>query len=192
MRISKLIFVCVCLIGLTQIGWSQNQHLGASKQSHGVAGYLDPRTGTFTTKAQISGATADASEELPPALTTILARLIFNITIQYNDQPTNATTACTVTLSTSDSSGLFYDESATSIATKNGTACTVTLLFSWALASPTTDQISVDYRVESFQAITVGATTTPEVLRSADHTILPLAVPMNGQTITVPTITTAI
>jgi hypothetical protein len=189
MRISKLIFVCVCLIGLTQIGWSQNQHL--SKQSRGIPGYLDPRSGTFTTRAQSSGTNSEGAE-LNPALTTILARLIFNFTI-LNDQPANAVTSCTVALSTlDDSSGLFYDESATSIATKSGTACTVTILFSWALASPTTDTISVDYHISSFQAITVGGTSTPEALRTADHSIANIPVPMNGQTITEPTISTTI
>jgi len=187
MRISKLVFVCVCLIGLTQIGWSQNQPL--SKQTRGIPGFLDPRSGTFTTRAQSAGTNSEGAE---PALTTILARLIFNFTI-LNDQPANATTSCTVTLSTlDDSSGLFYDESATAIATENGTACKVTILFSWALASPTTDTISVDYHIASYQAITVGGTSTPEALRTADHSIANIPVPSNDQTITEPTISTTI
>jgi len=193
MRISKLIFVCVCLVGLTQLVWSQNERVvgGPAKHSHGIAGYLDPRTGTFTTKAQGAGA-ADASDELPPTLTNILARFVFTFAIEYNDQPTSATTACTVDISTSDSSGLFYDESATALATNGGKACTVTILFLWSLASPTADQVFAEYHVESFQAVTVGGTSAPEIFRSADHSILPLAMPINGQTVNVPTITTAI
>jgi len=190
MRISKLIFVCVCFVGLAQLGWSQELHVASSKQSHGIRGYLDPRTGTFTTKVQ--GATSDASED-PTSLTTITARLIFNINLVFNDQPASATTACSVDISSlDDSSGLFYDESATSIATNNGTTCKVTILFSWLLGSPTSDQISVEYHVESFQGVTIGGTTTPEVFRSLDHTIPDISVPLNGQTVTEPTINTYI
>jgi len=192
MRISKLIFVCACLVGLTQLGWTQNQHLGANKQSHGIAGYLDPRTGTFTTKAQSSGVTPDASEELPPTLTNILARFVFTFNIEFNDQPGGATTVCAVDLSTSDSSGLFYDETATAIATNNGTACKVSILFYWSLANPTEDQVFVEYHINSFQSITVGGTASVQDFRSADHSIAPLPVPLNGQTVNVPTITTAI
>ncbi len=188
MRISKLIFVCICLIGITQLVWSQNQHVGAAKQSHGIPGYLDPQTGTFTTKAQPS----ETAEEPPTTFTTILARLVFNFTIAPNDQPTTATTSCTVTLTTTDSSGLVYDESATAIATNNGTACKVTVLFSWSLASPTQDQIFVDYHIASFQSITVGGTASVQEFRGADHSIPSISVPMNGQTVTEPTITTAI
>ena len=188
MRISKLIFVCICLIGITQLVWSQNQHVGAAKQSHGIPGYLDPQTGTFTTKAQPS----ETAEEPPTTFTTILARLIFNFTISPNDQPTTATTSCTVSLSTTDSSGLVYEESATAIATDNGTACKVPVLFSWSLASPTQDQIFVDYHIASFQSISVGGTPSVQEFRGADHTIPSISVPLNGQTVTVPTITTAI
>jgi hypothetical protein len=190
MRISKLIFVGVCLVGLTQLGWSQAQHLGASKQAHGVPGYLDPRTGTFTTRAQGAGETQDASQE-PTALTNIVARLVFNISIVYNDQPAGAITACSVDISEfGDPSGLFYTEDATAIATSNGTVCKVTILFDWALATPTSDQISIDYHIESIQPVTVGGTTLPEVFRTLDHSIPSVAVPMNGQTITEPTIYT--
>jgi hypothetical protein len=188
MRISKLIFVCMCLVGITQLVWSQNQHVGAGRQGHGIPGYLDPRTGTFTTRAQPS----ETGEETPPTFTTILARLVFNFTIAHNDQPTNATTSCTVSLSTADSSGLDYNESATAIATNNGTACTVTVLFSWTLASPTEDQVFVDYHIASFQSITVGTTASVQEFRGADHSLPSISVPLNGQTITEPTITTAI
>ena len=192
MRMSKLIFTTVCLVGLTQLVWSQSEHFSApAKQSHGIAGFLDPRTGTFTTRAQGSSVMRDASEE-PPTLTNILARYVFTFNIEYNDQPASATTACTVDISTSDESGLFYDESSTALATKSGTACTVTILFYWGLANPTADSVSVEYHIESFQAVALGGTSTPEVFRSADHTIAPLAVPSNGQTVDVPTITTAI
>jgi hypothetical protein len=188
MRISKLIFVCMCLVGITQLVWSQNQHTDAGRQAHGIPGYLDPRTGTFTTRAQPS----ESAEETPPTLTTILARLIFNFTIVPNDQPTTATTSCTVSLSTTDSSGLTYVESATGIATNGGTACKVTVLFSWALASPTQDQVFIDYHIASFQSIAVGGTASVQEFRSADHTLPSISVPMNGQTITEPTITTTI
>jgi hypothetical protein len=193
MRISKLIFVCVCLVGLTQLVWSQNQHLtgGLGRQAHGIPGYLDPRTGTFTTRAQSAGVPPDASEELVPTLTSIYARYVFTFSFK-NDQPTSATTSCTVDISTSDSSGLFYDESASALAASNRTSCTVTILFLWYLASPTTDQVFVQYHIASFQSVTVGGTATVQDFRAADHSIAPLAVPANGQTINVPLITTAI
>jgi hypothetical protein len=187
-RISKLIFVCMCLVGITQLVWSQNQHTDAGGQAHSIPGYLDPRTGTFTTRAQPS----EAAEETPLTFTTILARLVFNFTIAPNDQPPTATISCTVSLSTTDSSGLAYDESATAIATNNGTACKVTVLFSWSLASPTQDQVFVDYHIASFQSIAVGGAASVQQVRDADHSLPSISVPLNGQTITEPTITTAI
>jgi hypothetical protein len=191
MRILKLMFVCMCLLGLNQLVWSQNQptgsqtqNVGTSKQAHGIAGYLDPRTGTFTTKVQRSRV-----GNKTPGLTEIVARLIFTFNIVYNDQPASATTACTVDLDTSDSSGLFYSESSTAIVAKGGATCTVTVLFDWLLATPTQDQINVSYHIDSFDAVAIGsAAPVGEALRSLTHSILPLPVPPYGKTITEPTI----
>jgi hypothetical protein len=58
MRALKVMFVCMCLVGITQLVWNQDHGVDAGRGTRGrvILGYLDPRTGTFTTKAQSFGA----------------------------------------------------------------------------------------------------------------------------------------
>jgi hypothetical protein len=180
MSVSKMICVCLCvfLIGFTPPVRSQNQaREGAlGKSDQGIPGYLDPRTGTFTTRAKssVTGATQAGT-------TTILARLIFNFTI-LTDEP-GANTVCSVSISPSDSVG-FYEESASSAATNGGQACTVTLLFSWDLATPNTDMINVGY--------SISASGGGSQSRNSSHSLPSIPVPSNFQTITEPTISATI
>jgi hypothetical protein len=92
-----------------------------------------------------------------------------------------------------DSSGLFYSETGTSTATNGGTACTVTILFSWDLATPTTDSVGITYTISSSLCSTLCATGAgASVSRTSTHDLPLIPMPGNTQTVTEPTINTVI
>jgi hypothetical protein len=179
MKVVKLIVVCLfCLVAIAPPAWSQNQPIKQdqpSKQEQGVPGFLDPKTGTFTTKARSSASQAAVGT------TTILARLIFNFTI-LNDQPGGNTTVCSVSISPTDAAG-FYSEEASSTATGGGTACSVTLLFSWDLATPSSDMVNITYSISS-----AGSGQS----RASSHSLPSIPMLTNFETLTVPTISATI
>jgi|HubBroStandDraft_3_1064219.scaffolds.fasta_scaffold501424_1 hypothetical protein len=182
MRISKVIFVSFfCLIGLAPLVWSRNQDQplagGAVRPNHGVPGYLDPQTGTFT--AQIQTASPDVQL---PGTTRILFRLIFPISININDQPAGNTTTCGVDISVFGSG---ETSSASDSTSTPGTAsgCTVTVLAQWDLKTPATDTIFISFSVSSSGS--GGSRTTT-------HGLASIPVPTNGQTITEPVIDTVL
>src|SRR5208283_2321768 len=121
MQISKMVFVCFLSIVLCTVGWTQAQPTQGAlgKQAHGIAGYLDPQTGTFTTRAQTAA--------VPNVATTnTIFRLIFNFHFEYNDQPASSPIGCEVSISpVGDSSGLFINEDAASISPDGGQNCQV-------------------------------------------------------------------
>jgi hypothetical protein len=175
MRMSKVIFVTLfCLVGLTPLVWSQSQDQplangAAVRQNHGVPGFLDPQTGTFTTHLQ----TASPTVQLPNT-TRVIFRLIFPISININDQPAGNSVACDVDIFTSDNS---YSDSGSVVG--NASGCTVTILAQWDLATPNTDTIFVSFGISSS-----GTGTS----RRTSHALASIPVPNNGQTITEPII----
>lgn len=183
MKIAKLIFVCLfCFVALSPLSWSQSQP-NPSNQKQGaptIPGVFDPRTGMFTAHAQSAAPAAVAT-------TNVLARLIFNFNIR-NDQQGGGPTHCYVSLQTQGDAAGYYDESAQSTATNGGTSCSVTLLFSWDLATPTTDTIRVTYGVSSNGEDANG--NGP--YRSTYHEIAPIPVPSNFETINLPPINVTI
>ncbi len=123
----------------------------------GIPGYFDPRTSTFSTKAEPAGASADS--EVPPAGTPILFRETFTFTISALDIPASAVIFCHAGISTTDPLGVYQDGN-TAVASKigsNGVAtCTVSVLVNWLLADPTTDKITANVFAFADQNITVG------------------------------------
>ena len=184
MRTSKLIFVCLCLAGLTQLVWSQNKSVDTAHGTHGrgIPGYLDPQTRNFTTKAE--GSRADSQE--PLAGTQVLFRETFNFTIAALDVPPSAVIFCYAAMSTEDTNGEFY-ESNTTVATRSGNnaTCSVPLLANWTLVNPTTDTISAYTEVYSEQSVPVGSYS--EVIERYGYGPgLSLPVPANTQTVVNP------
>ena len=181
MRLSKALFVCVCLVGLTQLVWSQNNGLGIS-HGKGIPGYLDPRTGKFTTQTQNHGGNAEAN---PDTGTAVLFREQFNITITNYDQPTTGLVACNANISTDDSgTGIWYDEAAI-VATKSGSnySCDVPILTSWTLANPGSDTIYACVKVNFIQGFSNNGATALESFRDQEPPCMSLSVPGNGQTV---------
>jgi hypothetical protein len=188
MRIVKIIFVCLVCFVVATLGWSQNPSAQVeqskpeqSKPAHGVPGYLNPQTGTFTTQAQSTVPTAAV------ATTTVIFRLIYNFRIQFNDNTTGNTTTCGVNISTNDAAGSFY-EGNTVISPDGGQTCQVSILAQWNLATPTTDMISAYAYVESFGS-TKGNYDQLLPDRYSDIESIPqIPVPQSGETLAQPTI----
>ncbi len=189
MRMSKLILVCVCLVGLTQLVWSQNSNLSIApgSRAHGVPGYLDPRTGTFTAKVH-ADPQASVSPDVTYTVQTGTWEFSLPVTLKTAAQSGDIL-ACEVDLSTYDPLTLDYSErAATSVASPGASAtCKVNIPFSWVLTTPTTDTVSISYSVSLIHAYTVGSgstsVTTAEASREADHTYSEnYKMPANGAT----------
>jgi len=178
MKASKAILVCVCLIGLTQLVWSQNQGFPASRDG-GIARYLDSRAGMLTPQAQRA---ADASPELTG--TSILFREQFNVTVTNDDQSTSDAVTCVLEISTEDYNG-YFDDTARVFATRSGSTytCDVPVLALWTLQTPTTDSIYACLKVSFAEGITVGPNSTAYIVRHQEYPCQTLSVPGNDQTV---------
>jgi hypothetical protein len=149
----------------------------------GIPGYLDPRTGNFTTKAENSGANAQANSEESLSGTPILFRENFIFSISAQDVPASAVIFCYASIYTNDTNGSFY-ETNTVVATRSGSSasCTVPILAKWTLVNPTTDMISASFEAYSEQAVPVGS-TTETIERYGYGPDLTLPMPANTQTV---------
>lgn len=176
----KTFALCVVLFTLAPSLWSQNtwtQRSFGGSQEKGIPGYLDPKTGTFTAKANRETST-------PTSGTPIFFREQFNVTIDNFDQSTSDLVVCDAHIETFDSTGDWYDD-AVSVATKNGNnfTCTVPILTQWTLLSPTSDTITACVTVTFIQNYTLGGVTQPNTARSSAPPCLTLPVPANGTTV---------
>jgi hypothetical protein len=147
MRMSHAFLVCVCLLGATQLAWSQTK-------AAAIPGYYNPTTGEFTTHIA-SSARPQPNAEAALTGTSIFFREEFNITISNYDQPTTAQAVCIVTMySFGDSNGSTFGETASTPATLNGNTwtCDVPVLTLWTLQTPTTDSISATVAVDIYSS----------------------------------------
>jgi hypothetical protein len=182
MSLPKIALTCLCvwLLVLTPVRsqdepknqaatQTPNQTQTAPAQPLQIPGFLDPKTGMFSTQAKA------AIPTVAVATTSIIARLIF--TFQIFSDNAGAATGCNVSLNVNDAAG-YYQESGSSHS-PDGQNCTVIILFSWDLATPQTDTVNVQYFV-NWQGGGGG--------RSTSHLLTPIPVPANTETITLPTI----
>lgn len=183
MKISKIIFAVVCIVGLTQLVWSQDEAMGARER--GIPGYLNPKTGTFSTRAQ-----SESSEALPNVAATyyygtITITMIVSVASSF---PSGTVFRCTGSANTSDSGGgeFYEDASVTAPAPSGGkTTCTVTMNYYWQLSTPSSDYIGLSFEVDAFNTVTVGSQTEVDKLRSASRTPPSiLGVPTTNGTVT--------
>ena len=154
---SKIIFTCVCLVALTQLGWSQNGNQGTLFGGR--------------SSAKVQSATAS------PDITTTEVFGIWNVALTLVVTTTPASgdiVACSATL---DVEG--YEEKGVAIASISGTSgsCTVVIPYQWYLVAPTTDQVSISYKVDIFHAYTIGGTTLVEQSRET-FDVIPTTVPV--------------
>jgi hypothetical protein len=168
----------VCFFGLAPPALSQTT-TGADPS--GIPGILDPNTGSFK-PLQRAGSPI---EEILAASTTVTGKLVFNFTITVSSLGlTGDTVVCTATASLFDSpttGGIFITESASVGAKEASTVtCTVTIPYSWTLATMSTDKVSLSY------AISVAGSTATTVLpnRVSAHGLGSISVPANSTTTT--------
>jgi hypothetical protein len=134
---------------------------------------------------------AQNAEFAPVAPTT--GTLVFNFTITASSAvPKNGVVVCNANASVNETSGQNITQKATGIATLSGGKwlCKASMPYSWALATATSDKVSLNYSVEIDYALQVTATngtTTVAVPISVDKVnanLSPISVPLNGATTT--------
>src|ERR1700722_6161345 len=174
MRISKFLLICICCLIAVPAVWGQAPNRPAN---HGVLGYLDPQTGTF----RLLPAVDDSVE--PPATTTFTGTITLTITVTVKTAGlTNI--ACTSSVGVEDGlttgSVRSFAESDTVLATGSGSTrtCKLSIPYSWALATQSSDTMTNDYTV-SGAASTTGTPPARVTSLSPDDS---RKVPANGAT----------
>ena len=172
MRVTRLLLICMCCIMIVPAVWGQAAN-GPGKS--GILGFLDPHTGAFRP-------VPSAGAEGPEALTTFTGTINVTLTITLKTTAiTNVT--CSEEVSVIDaitSSPRFFAEGDSVAATGTGTTrtCTLSIPYSWALATQPNDTMSTSY---------VVAGTKGTGLPTRSSTLSPLdtrSVPANGTTTT--------
>jgi hypothetical protein len=164
----KIVFAMVCLVGLTQLVWSQNEKgVFSGSHSEGIPGFLDPQTRTFTTLVEsgidnpLSGTGSYYYGEIKITLTVYVASAF----------PSGTAYGCSGTLTVGgDTNGDTYIENAVATApAPSGGVTTCTLIFNyfWQLTSPTSDIIDVSFTAVAQNTVTVGSQTEIIDLRDA-------------------------
>ena len=183
----KRILYCVCLVALTQLAWSQSGNWGVKAHQPGVPGYMNPKTGVFTARAQTS---PRPSPDTTYNIWKGEYQITFSITVKTTTQSGDLV-LCSAYVSTddydtsTDATGTGgWDEDAFSTVTPTGTAsCVVTIPYEWVLIYPTTDTVYISYEIGLLRGYTFGSTTTVEEYRYSDHTYTnDAALPANGAT----------
>ena|ERR1700681_3742988 len=170
MRITKLLLVCMCFVMIAPAVWGQTAN-GPAKP--GILGFLDPNTGAFR---PVPSAGADG----PEALTTFTGTINLTITVTLKTTTlTNVTCSESVFVFDAATTSPRYFSEGNSVAatgTGNTRTCTLSIPYSWALATQPNDTMTTGYTVG-------GAKGTGLPIRSS--TLSPLdtrSVPANGTT----------
>lgn len=179
MKRTKLFFAAACVLGLAISSLAQPQQ---SRNSSGILGYLDPRTGAFRT-LPVPDAEADSVEA--PALVTFGGSFVVSFTISVKSSiASTAKIACSVSATVVDNAASgapnIIEEQAAVLATRSGTSatCTVTIPYSWNLGTSTTDKVTLSYNLS---APAEATTTTLYPQRLSLQNIATIAVPANGK-----------
>ena len=172
MKFTKLMLISAAALAFACSGWAQVKQ--TSTTSHGILGYLDPKTGAFKPMAQ-TGVNPDVT------FTTYTGEFVFKFTVTIKSTiPTSNPVVCQAEANVYDSSGVSHDEIAEVTATRSGSTatCSVPIPYSWSLSTATEDEVSLSYNV------TAAGGTTGEIDRESDHTLVSIKVPSNGATTT--------
>jgi hypothetical protein len=166
MKMPRMIFALICLVGIAPLVWSQNE--SPSAKDKGVPGYLNPQTRTFTTKTQ-----TEVSPNLCSTCDYYYGTIQVNLAVYVASSfPSGTVYVCSATASVDDSAGGFFNEAATvEAAPPSGgkTACTVNMPYYWQLLNPTTDSIAITFEVDAENVGTVGSQSTIIRLGSASR-----------------------
>ena len=177
MRISKLLLTCMCwLLGGAAV-WGQAAN---GRDKPGILGHYDPQTRVFRPLPQARDGAAE-----PPALTTVTGTITVTFTITIKSTGI-ANPGCVVITGTDDGATTgnprSFSEFGIVAATGSGSTrtCTVSIPYSWGLATQSTDMMRTGYEIIGFP---LGAAKPPD----RTSLLIPLdtrAVPANGTTTT--------
>jgi len=172
MKILKVILVMVCVMGVAQLVWSQGT---LQNEEHGIPGYLDPRTHTFT--ARVQNDVSPVADAAPPGtyyFGTVTVTLIISVASTF---PADTVIACTGTASVDSDyyNGTFYEKAGVVAPAVSGgkTTCTVSMPYYWQLSTPGSDAITVTFSVDAFNTGTVNGQTELVTLRHAERDQIP-------------------
>jgi len=164
MKISKTIFVAVCLVVLSQLVWSQQAV--RRDAARGIPGYLDPKTGTFTTKAQ-----PQAEEANPSSSAYYYGTFKINLTATLTTAvPSGGAVTCSSDVDEYGDPDGSYSEKAAAVATHVSGAkwtCDMVIPYIWWLGGAATDALAVSYSMGIYEAFTVGSTSTIVTVRQS-------------------------
>jgi hypothetical protein len=125
------------------------------------------------------------------AVAPTTGKLVFTFTVTVNSTlPKNAVVVCYGNANVNESSGQSISQSAIGIATPSGgkATCIATMPYLWELVTPSSDRISLSYKVEVDYALELTAangTGTTVQLASSDkvnQNLASIAVPVDGTT----------
>jgi hypothetical protein len=149
--------------------------------THGILGYLDPKTGAF----HLLPALQDSE---PPATTTVTGKIVANFTITVDS--TVASTAkigCEfeATLVDVTTGNTLLETAASAVTRGSGTTvtCTATIPYSWTLGSASTDKVSLSWGIVS-PVTTSASAPSGFPFRLSQHSMGTISVPANGATTT--------
>ena len=180
-KLSTLCLLFASILGTSLSLWGQDE------AARGIRGYLDPRTGVFHPLPQTAAAADAEAAAAAATLTTFTGKIVVNFTITVDS--TIASTnklACSVTATLDDigNTNLILEQAATAVTrgTAATVACSVTIPYSWKLATAATDTISLSYQILSPVEASTVAGQYP--IRTSSQSIGTIKVPTTGTTTT--------
>ena len=178
-KLLTLLLLSACFLGINASLWGQD-----AVPPHGIRGYLDPRTRIFHSIPH-----PDSLDEAapPPAKTTFTGTIVVNFTITVSSAiASTVPIGCVAGASFVDTATTnpITDLAGSAVPRGTGTTvtCSVTIPYSWALASGPTDMVRVSYAVLS----PAGFSTPAGEFPSREHStpLTKFKVPANGATTT--------
>ncbi len=173
MKLTRLLFAVACVMGIVAGGYAQN-----AQSTKPEFGYMDRKTGMFHS---LSRPLPDAEA---PAITPTTGKFVFNVTITVSSAlPASAVITCVVSGGVADlTSGEFSNVAGIAAKRSGNTAtCTVTIPYSWDLATPAKDVVQMDLQVDASVG-TLGTSSFYE--ESFIAPAITAKVPANGTTTT--------
>ena len=177
-RLSIVILLFACFLAMNVSLWGQD-----AAAPRGIRGYLDPRTGVFHSIPHWQ--TPDAAD--PPATTTYTGTFVVNFTITVSSAiPSTDQIGCVAGATVLDvaAQNPIVDLAGTAVVRGTGSTitCSVTVPYSWKLASPSSDTVNIGYSVVSPIDFSAPAGQFPR--RETTTTLVKIKVPASGTTTT--------
>jgi hypothetical protein len=167
MRITKLLLIWICCLIVAPAVWGQ----AANPTQHGLLGYLDPHTGAFR---PVPLAAEEGTDSAPLATFGGTVTVTLTITVKSAGITKIVCTADVFVIDAITTSARIFSESATATGTTR--TCKLTIPYSWALATQSSDTMSTSY------AVLGSGSTVPPQRTSSLSPLDTRKVPANGVT----------